>query len=250
MLQCAETEAGMGAFKDMWVRGEDPDDWILKGSAYERFETEADVEYFKETGVDDWLVGSDQAKAKNIRLESFLRWLLNEHPEDDEIFNFLQENFLDEGCKVVSSSDIEDVLPPGYWDRLRDLLVEFSKVKVASETVSMDEPKAYLKTVKRLPDGAVTEREWNFREDNNQHFYGDIPYNQEIITLTLNWKPDSYSPSKLVGKYQIDLPLLLEKGFVQDGLKGIKLRFQSTGNAIEIAIDRNSPALRIGSKPQ
>jgi hypothetical protein len=116
--------------------------------------------------------------------------------------------------------------------------------------LTTEERKVYLKMVKTLPDEAATEREWNFREDNNQHFYGDIPFNQERITLTLNWKPDSYSSSKLVGKYQIDLPLLLGKGFVRKASRGIQLRFQSTGEAIEIAIDRDSPALRIGSKPE
>lgn len=230
--------------------GADPNDRILKGTALERFEAEAETEYFKETNVDDWMAGRDQAEDRIIKLESFLRWLLNEHPEDDEIFNFLQENLLDDGCRVVSFSDMGNVLPPGYLDRLRNLLVEFSEVKAAPEEVSVKERKVYLQMVKTLPDGTRTEREWNFREDNNQHFYGDIPYDQQIITLTLNWKPDSPSPAKPVGKYQIDLPLLLEKGFVQDGSKGIRLRFQSTGDAIEIAIDRNSPALRIGSKPE
>jgi len=250
MLQYTETEAGVGSFKSMWASGADPDDRIWKGTAFERFKAEAEAEYFKEAGVDDWMVGRDEAEDRIIKLESFLRWLLNEHPEDDEIFNFLQENLQDEGCKVVSSSDMEGVLPDGYWDRLRNLLVEFSEVKAAPEAMSVKERKVHLQMVKTLPAGTRTEREWNFREDNNQHFYGDIPYDQQIITLTLNWKPDSLSPAKPVGKYQIDLPLLLEKGFVQAGSKGIRLRFQSTGDAIEIAIDRNSLALRIGSKPE
>jgi len=240
----------MGAFKEMWARGEDPDDWMVKGSAFERFEAEAGQEYFKEARADESMVGSDETEDKIIKLESFLRWLLAEHPEDDEIFNFLQENLMDEGYKVVSSFDLEGVLPSGYWDRLRELLGGFSEVNTASEKVSAENLNVSFKMVNALPAGAVTEREWNFREDNNQHFYGDIPCNQEIITLTLNWKPDSHSPSRLVGKYQINLPLLLEKGFVQRGSKGIKLRFQSTGDAIEIAIDRNSRTLRIGTKPE
>lgn len=116
--------------------------------------------------------------------------------------------------------------------------------------LTTEERKIYVNMVKILPDEAATQREWNFREDNNQHFYGDIPFNQERITLTLNWKPDSFSPSKIVGKYEIDLLLLVEKGFARKTSRGIQLRFQSTGDAIEIAIDRDRPALRIGSKPE
>jgi hypothetical protein len=33
-----------------------------------------------------------------------------------------------------------------------------------------------------------TEREWNFRDDNDQHFHGDIPEDQPVVLLTLNWK--------------------------------------------------------------
>ncbi len=204
---------------------------------------------FKNLGIDDgWAVD-----LVGVELGSFFRWLLDSHPEDDEIFNHFKEgdpewDALSDNAFISGLMDghIEadfsfcsfdlDVLPYECCDRLKVLLAEFSQVN--------------LNMVKTLPNGTRTEREWNFREDNNQHFYGDIPYNQEIITLTLNWKPDALSPSKLVGKYQIDLPLLLEKGFVQEGSKGIKLRFQSTGDAIEIAIDRNSPTLRIGSKPE
>ncbi len=220
--------------------------------------------YFKNKCIDD----SPEVESKTVNLGSFFRWLLDEHPEDDEIFELVRGQIPEwdelsaddiisqlmkdnvEGQWGVFSSDMAHLLPPGYWDRLRELFAEFLEMKNAPEEVSVKERKVNLQMVKTLPDGTRTEREWNFREDNNQHFYGDIPCNQEIITLTLNWKPDSFSPAKLVGKYQIDLPLLLEKGFVQDGSKGIRLRFQSTGNAIEIAIDRNCPALRIGSKPE
>ena len=208
---------------------------------------------FKNLSID-----SEQVEYADIDLESFLRWLSQNYPQDDEILEILEENlsgppnnfnpeFEDPPDPNLSSPasyyDIENILPSGYWNRLKGLLVEFLAVKSIPKETS-------LKKVTTLSDEAATEREWNFREDNNQHFYGDIPYNQKIITLTLNWKADKSSSPKLVGKYQIDLPALLDEGFVQEGSKGIKLRFQSTGDAIEIAIDRNSPALRVGSKPE
>ena len=101
-----------------------------------------------------------------------------------------------------------------------------------------------------LPTSATTEREWNFRDDVNQNFFGDIPETQQIISLTLNWKPDAKSETQLVGRYRIDIGLLLSEGFVRESKRGVNLRFQRTGDIIEIAIDRESKALVVGRKPQ
>ena len=100
-----------------------------------------------------------------------------------------------------------------------------------------------------LPASATTEREWNFRDDNNQNFFGDIPESQQTISLALNWKPDARSDARLVGLYRIDLRLLLSEGFVRKSKRGVNLRFQRTGEIIEIAVDRESPALVISRKP-
>jgi hypothetical protein len=101
-----------------------------------------------------------------------------------------------------------------------------------------------------LPTSAITEREWNFRDDVNQNFFGDIPESQPIISLTLNWKPDATTEPRLVGRYSIDLRLLVSEGFARKSNRGVNLRFQRTGDIIEIAIDRESPALVVGRKPQ
>jgi hypothetical protein len=100
-----------------------------------------------------------------------------------------------------------------------------------------------------LPVSASTEREWNFRDDNNQHFFGDIPETQPVITLTLNWKPNRNSKAKLVGRYKLDLKQLLSEGFARKVDRGFQLRFQRTGEIIEIAINGNSPRLVVGRKP-
>jgi hypothetical protein len=60
-----------------------------------------------------------------------------------------------------------------------------------------------------LPSTATTEREWNFRDDINQNFFGDIPESQPIVSLTLNWKLDATSKPRIVGRYRIDLTLLV-----------------------------------------
>src|SRR5258707_1953297 len=102
-----------------------------------------------------------------------------------------------------------------------------------------------------LPSTATTEREWNFRDDINQHFFGDIPESQPIISLTLNWKPDATSKPRIVGRYRIDLTLLMSEGFARKTKRGVNLRFQRSGEIIEIAIDRESKkALVVGRKPQ
>ena len=100
-----------------------------------------------------------------------------------------------------------------------------------------------------LPQTATTDREWNFRDDNHQHFFGDIPDDQAVITLTLNWKVDAASPPKLVGRYKIDLGLLVSEQLAKRSNRGVRLRFQRSGDFIEIAIDRQSPTLVIGRKP-
>ena len=102
-----------------------------------------------------------------------------------------------------------------------------------------------------LPFNETTEREWNFRDDINQNFFGDIPESQPIITLTLNWKPDATSQPRIVGRYKIDLPLLVSEGFARKTDRGVSLRFQRDGEIIEIATDRQSQkTLTVGRKPK
>jgi hypothetical protein len=100
-----------------------------------------------------------------------------------------------------------------------------------------------------LPQATTTDREWNFRDDNNQNFFGDLPDDQPVIIVTLNWKPSAITPAKLVGGYRIDLELLVSEKFAKKSNRGVLLRFQRTDEFIEIAVDRQSPALVIGRKP-
>jgi hypothetical protein len=102
----------------------------------------------------------------------------------------------------------------------------------------------------KLPSTAPTEREWNFRDDIHQEYMNDdLPISHPIITLKLNWKPDEYSEARLVGKYRIDLGML-EPEYVRKTKEGrFFLRFQRTGEDIEIALNRQSPALKVGQRP-
>lgn len=102
--------------------------------------------------------------------------------------------------------------------------------------------------VQPLAESAQTERTWNFRDDNQQHFVGTIPPDQKVITLTLNWKPDAGSAPRLVGKYKLHLPKLEQKDYIRISDRGYVLRFQRCGELIVIARNRNSKALVVGKK--
>ena len=78
---------------------------------------------------------------------------------------------------------------------------------------------------------------------------GDIPESQPVITLTLNWKPDEHSSARPVGKYRIDLGLLQPKYVRKTNEGTFFLRFQRTNGNIEIALNRQSPALKVGQRP-
>ena len=108
----------------------------------------------------------------------------------------------------------------------------------------------YRRVFEELPSTVDTEREWNFRDDIHQEYMNDdLPENHPVITLTLNWKPDEHSVPRPVGKYRIDLGLL-EPKYVRKTEEGkFFLRFQRTGESIEIALNRQSPALKVGQKP-
>jgi hypothetical protein len=53
--------------------------------------------------------------------------------------------------------------------------------------------------VTSLAPRANTERAWSFRDDNAQHYPGDIPAAQKVNTLTLTWKASRHAPSAEVG---------------------------------------------------
>ncbi|MDP0490679.1 MAG: hypothetical protein Q7Q71_06490 [Verrucomicrobiota bacterium JB023] len=100
-----------------------------------------------------------------------------------------------------------------------------------------------------LPTSSRTDREWNFRDDNHQNFFGDLPKDSSVVTLTLNWKENKEARPRLVGKYQINMGELLEEGFAREVERGIRLRFQRNGELIEIAKSSSSNALVVGRRP-
>lgn len=83
-------------------------------------------------------------------------------------------------------------------------------------------------------------------DGNKQHHHGHVPETNVPLSLTLNWRADGKGEGRLVGKYEIDITGLLKAGYVRREKNGIRLRFQRTGEQMEIAVARTRPALVIG----
>ena len=101
-----------------------------------------------------------------------------------------------------------------------------------------------------LPSGTATRRNWTGRDDNCGHHFGQVPLAESLLTLTVNWKASRGATPRIVGAYRIDLRALETAGFVRrvEG-RFVILRFQRTGDRIEIASKRSGSALVVGASP-
>jgi hypothetical protein len=97
--------------------------------------------------------------------------------------------------------------------------------------------------ISTLPESAMTQRAWNGRDDIFQHYMGRVPQTERIVTLTLTWKRNKNSRSEPVGRFRFDMDKLVEAGYVRKVPGWYILRFQRTGNRIEVATNRSERAL-------
>lgn len=100
-----------------------------------------------------------------------------------------------------------------------------------------------------LASDARTDRSWTGRDDNNGHHHGLVPLEDSPIRIAVHWKASDKSPAKYVGNYQIDLRELIRAGFAREVNGSAFLRFQSSGERVEIATKRSAPALVVGKNP-
>ena len=63
------------------------------------------------------------------------------------------------------------------------------------------------------------------------------------MTLTLNWKRHKNALAVTVGKLRLDMEQLVEAGYARKVPGAYVLRFQRTGNRLEVAINRSKRAL-------
>lgn len=103
--------------------------------------------------------------------------------------------------------------------------------------------------IERLDDTTRTRRNWNGRDDIQQHYLGHIPRSEHEVTLTLSWKKEKHAPLHLVGKFRFHLPALVEAGLARTHGGEYILRFQRTGQLIEVARNRSAQAEPLARLP-
>ena len=103
--------------------------------------------------------------------------------------------------------------------------------------------------ITRLEDQVETNRHWNGRDDNHQHYFGRIPLNEHQVLLSLTWKKKKGSPSHLVDTFQFGMPMLVAGGLARQIESYYVLRFQRTDRKIEVSVNRASPALFLAPLP-
>jgi hypothetical protein len=103
--------------------------------------------------------------------------------------------------------------------------------------------------ITRLDEDSNTRRAWNGRDDVHQHYLGRVPRDEKSVSLSLTWKKEKDAKPSLVGRFVLDVNALAKEGFVREVEGFYILRFQRTGNVIEIAPNRSSPALKLARLP-
>jgi hypothetical protein len=96
--------------------------------------------------------------------------------------------------------------------------------------------------IKKLICDQKTHRAWNGRDDVSQHYMGRIPLTERSVSLVLTWKKDKDAKSCLVGGFLLEMEKLCDEGYVRAVPGFYILRFQRTGDRIEIAVNRGSKA--------
>ena len=94
-----------------------------------------------------------------------------------------------------------------------------------------------------LPDNVTTQRAWNGRDDIARHYMCRVPQAERVVTLTLTWKRNKTSRQQPVGRFRFDMDKLVEAGYARKVPGWYILRFQRTGNRIEVAKNRRERAL-------
>jgi hypothetical protein len=102
------------------------------------------------------------------------------------------------------------------------------------------------------PFGARVRR-WVLRDDNQQHYHGVVPLQEDPAYVALYWKTSARGREQLVGLFRLHLGRLLEADYVRlehedDAQSGeIRLRFyRGARGVVYIQIRDDRPALPIG----
>jgi hypothetical protein len=72
---------------------------------------------------------------------------------------------------------------------------------------------------------------------------GRVPIAERVVTLRLNWKRDKSSRPELVGRFRLEMDALVSRGYARKIPGWYVLRFQRSGDRIEVAVNRSKQAL-------
>ncbi|HEX4684305.1 MAG TPA: hypothetical protein VH277_16420 [Gemmatimonadaceae bacterium] len=95
-------------------------------------------------------------------------------------------------------------------------------------------------------------RRWVLRDDNQQHYHGRVPLNEDPLLLELHWKADAHGREQTVGLFQLHVGELLKANYVRlesDSPReaDVRLRFyRGDRGVVYIQASAAQPALPIG----
>jgi hypothetical protein len=110
---------------------------------------------------------------------------------------------------------------------------------------------ALVERVDRMPPGAPVRR-CVLRDDNQQHYHGQVGMADDPTYLELRWKPNTRGQEQLVGTFRLHLARLAAAGYIRpegDGANAneFRLRFyRGERGVVYIQARQGDPALPIG----
>jgi hypothetical protein len=105
--------------------------------------------------------------------------------------------------------------------------------------------------VETIPTGAKT-RNWVLNDATNSNHYGVVHLGESPLHLRFSWRRSARDPIRFVGIFHLDLPGLLQQGYVRTDPKDsyyqeIRLRFvRSRDGGFYIQVNQNGPRLWMG----
>ena len=117
---------------------------------------------------------------------------------------------------------------------------------------SLANARLYAERLEQFPADAKPRR-WVLRDDNQRHYHGRIPMDEDPVYVELRWKHDTGSQDQLVGRYRLHLAALVRAGHAR--LEGeaanateVRLRFYRADRGVMVIQARlDEPALPIGT---
>ena len=105
--------------------------------------------------------------------------------------------------------------------------------------------------VDHIPDGAIS-RKWVLNDATNSNYHGVVNLGESPLHLHLSWRRSARDPIQFVGIFRMDLPGLLQQGYVRPEPKDgygpeIRLRIvRARDGDFYIQVKQDGPQLLMG----